>query len=61
MNGHLHKLITGLLTTAICALCGFLWNLNAEIATIRVHLETTNARTAEILAVLDELAPRTLR
>ena len=61
MNGHLHKLITGMLRVGVTAACGFLWNLNAEIATIRVHLETTNARTAEILAVLDELAPRTIR
>ena len=60
-NGTLHKIVTSALSAAVVGGGAFLWNLNAQIATIEAQLQTTNERTAEILQVLDTIAPRTVR
>ena len=61
LNGSIHRIITGLISAALCALSAFLWNVNAELAGIRVELRLTNERTAEILTVLDTIAPRSVK
>ena len=60
-NGRLHALATTCIGSLVIGGFAFLWNLNAKIATIEAQLQTTNARTAEILDVLDTIAPRTDR
>ncbi len=61
LNGSIHKIITGLISAALCALSAFLWNVNAELSAIRVQIDGLNQKSAEILQVLDTIAPRTVK
>ena len=61
MSNSIQKVVNAVLTAGMVAGLGWLWQVNAQIAVIQTQLETTNARTAEILQVLDTIAPRTVR
>ena len=61
LNGSIHKLITGLISGTLFALSGFLWNVHGELSAIRVEIDGLNKKSAEILTVLDTIAPRTVK
>ena len=66
MSANLQKAIMALITGSILGLSGFLVDVRVQLATMAEkmsHLEAdiqdANAASEKILAILDEIAPRT--
>ena len=59
MNGDsFHKAVTGLVGIAVVAAIGFAVDVSSDLARLQLQIETANARSAEILEIVNAVHPR---